>query len=255
MSKQVFFASDFHLGIQARLSSKEREKNIVAWMTSIQDRVSELYLVGDIFDYWFEYGSAIPRGFSHFLGKLAEYRSADIPVYFFKGNHDMWMFNYFQDEYDIPVYRDPIIKTIQGKKVFIAHGDGLGPGDHGYKFIKKVFSNKMCQWAYARLHPNFGIRLMQKMSGSSRDDSEEIFHGRDKEMLIQYAEHKLKELSDIDYFVFGHRHLPLQVHLSNNHSMYYGLGDWTNYQSYGVMDQGSFDIQYFQTQDRTIVVS
>lgn len=255
MGKKVFFASDFHLGTDARLTSREREKQIVRWLTSIQDEAEALYLVGDIFDYWFEYKTVIPRGFSRFLGKIAEMKDAGIPVYFFTGNHDMWMFDYFKEEYDIPIYYEPIKIELQGRKLFIGHGDGLGPNDHGYKFIKKVFSNRLSQWAYARLHPNLGLWLMKKFSHKSResggDDAQ--FFGRDKERLIQYAERKL-EAEHQDYFIFGHRHLPLRVKLENGESTYFGLGDWTEYQSYGMLEDGKFSLQYFEMPDRTKIV-
>lgn len=255
MSKKVFFASDFHLGTDARLTSVEREKQIVRWLTSIQDEVTELYLVGDIFDYWFEYKSVVPKGFSRFLGKLAEMRDQGIPIYFFTGNHDMWMFDYFESEFGIPVFREAQIRDIQGKRLFIAHGDGLGPKDYGYKFIKKIFSNRFCQWIYARLHPNLGLWLMKKFSHASRDTGgdDSQFRGRDKEMLVQYSERKESE-SHHDYYIFGHRHLPLEVSLNENASKYIGLGDWIEYQSYGVLEDGVFTLEYYEKPNRTKIV-
>lgn len=252
MGKKIFFASDFHLGTDARLSSKERESNIVRWLTTIQDDAAEIYLVGDIFDYWFEYKTAIPRGFSSFLAKLSELRALNIPIYFFTGNHDMWMFDYFESEYGIPIYRAPITKKLQGKRYLIGHGDGLGPKDHGYKLIKKVFSNKLCQWCYARLHPNFGLWVMKKFSHTSRDagGDDAIFYGREREMLVQYSESKYQE-DPLDAFIFGHRHLPLCVSIANGKSIYWNLGDWTEYQSYGVIEDGVFSLRYFEMPDRT----
>lgn len=255
MSKKIFFASDFHLGVEATLSSLDREKKIVEWLSSVQNQMEALYLVGDIFDYWFEYKSTIPKGFTRFLGKIAELRDADIPIYFFTGNHDMWMFDYFQEEFGIPVYYKPIQRQLHGKNFFIGHGDGLGPNDTGYKIIKKILSNRFCQWAYARLHPNLGIWLMKKFSHKSRDAGGDntIFHGRSKEMLVQYAERKL-ESHPVDYFVFGHRHLPLNVKLSNGKSFYFGLGDWTHYQSYGVLDKGIFSLEYYERPNMTQII-
>lgn len=255
VSKKTIFASDFHLGAEATLSSVDREKKVVEWLTKLQDDMESLYLVGDIFDFWFEYKSCIPKGFTRFLGKIAELRDADIPIYFFTGNHDMWMFDYFESEFGIPVYHKPIQKEIHGKKLFIGHGDGLGPNDYGYKFIKKVLSNPFCQWAYARLHPNFGLWLMKKFSHKSRDAGGDnaIFQGRDKEMLVQYSERKLETL-EVDYFVFGHRHLPLKVRLSNKSSIYYGIGDWTHYQSFGVLQDGEFSLQYYERPDLTQII-
>lgn len=255
VGKKVFFASDFHLGTDARLTSIEREKQIVRWLSTIQDQAAELYLVGDIFDYWFEYKSVVPKGYSRFFGKLAEMRDQGILIYFFTGNHDMWMFDYFKSEFDIPVFREAQIRDIQGKRLFIAHGDGLGPGDHGYKFIKKVFSNRLCQWAYARLHPNFGLWLMKKFSHTSRDagGDDSQFHGRIKERLVQFAEQKEAE-SHHDYYIFGHRHLPLNVSIKNGTSTYIGLGDWIEYQSFGVLEDGVFSLEYFEMPNRTKIV-
>src|SRR5574338_486317 len=138
--KKVFFASDFHLGTQGATSSQVRERLIVQWLESILPEMDALYLVGDVWDYWFEYGKVIPKGSTRLLGTLAKIRDANIPVYYFTGNHDMWMFSYLQDELDIPILRKPVIHEINGKKFYIGHGDGLGPGDYGYKFIKKVFA-------------------------------------------------------------------------------------------------------------------
>ena len=235
----------------AGTTSLEREKRIVRWLEEIRSDAAEIYLVGDIFDYWFEYGKVVPKGFIRFIGKLAELRDQGIPIYFFTGNHDMWMFSYFQEELGIPIYRAPIIREIQGKKILIGHGDGLGPGDHGYKFIKKVFSNKVCQWLFGRLHPNFGISLMRYLSGKSRavGGDAEHFLGPEKEWLVQYCEEKLKS-EHIDYFVFGHRHLPIEYTLSNGTSQYINLGDWTEYYSYAELEKGQLYLSFYESERR-----
>ena len=235
--KKTYFVSDFHLGVDAKLTSREREQKIVTWISSIQDEMAALYLVGDVFDHWFEYGTVIPKGFSRILGKLAELRDQNIPVYFFTGNHDMWMFNYLKDEMNIPIYRSPREITVGGKRILVGHGDGLGPGDLKYKFIKSIFSNKFCQWAFARLHPNFGIWLMKKYSRISRNSKSDdnIFLGPENEWLVSFCEEKLKE-NHYDYFVFGHRHLPIFYALSNQKSTYINLGDWLYYESFLVID-------------------
>ena len=186
--KKTYFVSDFHLGVDARLSSLEREKQICRWLDMVSLDAEAIYLVGDVFDYWFEYKTVIPKGFSRILGKLAELRDKNIPIYFFTGNHDMWMFRYFEEELGIPIYRKPIVRDIHGKTFLIGHGDGLGPGDHGYKFIKKVFAHPVNQWLFARLHPNFALPLMRFFSGKSRDAQdpavENRFRGSEKEYLI-----------------------------------------------------------------------
>ncbi len=249
MQKKVYFASDFHLGIDARLTSREREKQIVRWLESIKADAAAIYLVGDVFDFWFEYATVVPKGYIRLLGKLAEIRDAGIPIYFFTGNHDMWMFNYFEEELDIPTYREPIEREILGKTFYIGHGDGLGPGDRGYKLIKRIFSNPLCQWLFARLHPNFGIHLANFWSGKSRGASkgENRFLGAEKEWLIAYANSRLDQ-QHADFFIFGHRHLPIDYMLNNRKSRYINLGDWINYNSYAVFDGENLEIKFFENE-------
>ncbi|HLF63020.1 MAG TPA: UDP-2,3-diacylglucosamine diphosphatase, partial [Saprospiraceae bacterium] len=213
-----------------------REQAIVRWLDLSAKDADAIYLLGDTFDYWFEYGEVIPRGFVRILGKLAELRDRGIPIYAFTGNHDMWMFGYFEKELGIPVYREPVLRTIDGKTFMIGHGDGLGPGDHGYKFIKRIFRSKLCQWLFARIHPNTGIRLMKYFSGTSRTlTSIPDFLGEEKEWLIQYCNHKLKA-QHIDYFIFGHRHIPIDHLLNNGKSRYLNCGDWLTHYSYAAWD-------------------
>lgn len=235
--KKIYFASDFHLGVPVGKSSFEREKRIIDWLNHIRKDAFEIYLVGDIFDFWFEYKHAIPKGFVRIQGKIAELVDSGIPVYFFTGNHDMWMFDYFEKELGVKIYREPIYSVYNEKKFVIGHGDGLGPGDRGYKFIKKVFAARWSQWLFARLHPNFGIALANYFSRKSRistGDSDSQFLGEDKEWLIQYC----KEQEDIqpqDYYIFGHRHLPMTIPI-NERATYINLGEWINYNTYAVFD-------------------
>ena len=247
--QKIYFASDFHLGLHARLSSRERELQIVRWLNMVSADAKELYLVGDVFDYWFEYKKAVPKGFVRLLGKLGELRDAGLPIYFFTGNHDMWMFKYMEEEFGIPIYRKPIIREFNGKRFFIGHGDGLGPGDYGYKFIKAVFSNPICQWLYERLHPNFGLWLMQVSAGSSRKANPAIpkFLGPEKERLIQFCNACL-DTEKIDYFVFGHRHLPIDFTLKNGKSRYVNLGDWLFYNSYAVWDGNELSLSFYENE-------
>lgn len=254
--KKTYFASDFHLGINSRLTSLEREKTICRWLESIQHDAEAIYLVGDVFDYWFEYKTVIPKGYSRLFGKLSELTDAGILIYFFTGNHDMWMFRYFEEEMGIPIYREPIIREIHGKTFFIGHGDGLGPGDYGYKFIKKVFGNPICQWLFARLHPNFALQLMLFFSTKSRDAqadniSEVQFMGEDKEWLAVFANQKIQE-APIDYFIFGHRHLVIDWKLKNGKSRYINLGEWLYSNSYAVFDGQNISLQTFENHDVTI---
>ena len=243
---KIYFASDFHLGVPDYKSTREREKRLVAWLDQIKDDAAEIFLVGDIFDFWFEYGTVVPKGNVRLLGKLAEIRDSGISVYFFIGNHDMWMFEYFEKELDIPIYKKPIQRVFEGKKFYIGHGDGLGPGDHGYKFIKSVFANKICQWLFKWIHPDVGIKIASFWSFRSRYsdiDSHKQFEDPNEEMLVQYANDVLAK-EHFDYFVFGHRHLAIDHNL-NDKSKYINLGDWLQYNSYAVFDGDELQLKFF----------
>lgn len=247
MSQKIYFASDFHLGIDARTSSAERERQVVRWLDTVARDAAELFLVGDLFDFWFEYKRVVPKGYVRLLGKLAELTDSGIPVHFFTGNHDMWIFSYFEEELGIPTYRAPIRRSWNGKRFLIGHGDGLGPGDHGYKFIKKVFANPACQWLFERLHPNFGIWLADFFSGRSRSLNAEPpdFLGPEREWLIRYANEVL-EREAVDYFIFGHRHIPIDYTLRNGRSRYINLGEWMNFNSYAVFDGHDVELHFFE---------
>ena len=254
MSK-IFFASDFHLGINARLSSRERERQIVRWLNSIETDAERLYLVGDLFDFWFEYKSVIPKGFVRIFGKLAELIDGGLPIHIFTGNHDMWMGDYIRDELGVSVLRNPILVEHSGKKFMIGHGDGLGPGDYGYKFIKKIFASPISQWAFARLHPNFAFWMANYWSGKSRHGAQvkDRWLGKEKEWLVQFAQHRLLK-EPIDYFVFGHRHLPIICTLNDQKSRYINLGDWLNYNSYATFDGRELSLEFFENQDAKAIV-
>lgn len=246
-SKKIFFASDFHLGAPNEEKSAEREKRIVRWLDSIKDEASEIYLLGDVFDFWFEYKRAIPKGFVRLQGKLAELSDSGIKIHWFIGNHDMWIFDYIPKELGVELHRKEITREYNGKKFMIGHGDGLGPGDRGYKFIKAVFRNKVCQWLFARLHPNFGIGIANYFSRKSRastGQSDATFYGEEKEMLIQFCKSTL-EKEHFDFFIFGHRHLVIEHQLGEN-AWYFNLGDWIQYNTYGVFDGEKFEILTFE---------
>ncbi len=251
--KKIYFASDFHLGIDARLSSRAREAQLVRWLEQIREDAAEIFLVGDLFDFWFEYKHAVPRGYVRFLGKLAELRDAGIPIHVFIGNHDMWMFDYFETELGIPVFTEPIVRDFGGRLFFIGHGDGLGPGDYGYKFLKRIFRNPFCQWAFARLHPNFGIGLALFFSGRSRtvNPSSTIFLGPEKEWLVAYANRKLDHIP-ADFFIFGHRHLPIDFTLKNGTSRYINLGEWMHFNSYAVFDGTELRLEFFEQPEKKV---
>lgn len=236
MRDKIYFASDFHLGSYPRTQSDLREREIVKWLDHIKHDASELYLVGDIFDFWFEYSTVVPKGYIRFLGKLAELSDLGIKITLFKGNHDMWMFDYLKKEIGVHIIDNELVLNLDGKTCYIHHGDGLGPGDKKYKILKKIFRSSFCQWLFARLHPNLGIGIAQKWSKHSRisNHNEEKFLGEDKEWLIQYAKEILKD-KHYDYFVFGHRHFPYEIELGAD-SKIINLGEWINYHTYAVWD-------------------
>jgi len=235
--KKIYFLSDFHLGAPDHNSSLVREKKVVAFLEHIRHSASAIFIVGDIFDFWYEYKKVVPKGYTRLLGKLAEITDSGVPVYVFVGNHDMWMSGYFEQELNIPVYHQPQTFEWNGKKFLIGHGDGLGPGDHGYKFIKKIFRNPLCQWLFGQLHPTWGIGLANYFSRKSREktgSSDEVFLGEENEWLVIYCKEVLQQVQ-YDYFVFGHRHLPLNIALPRN-SRYINLGDWIRNFTYASFD-------------------
>jgi len=245
--KKIYFSSDNHLGAPTAEESKPREQKFLRWLKEIEKDAAAIFLLGDLFDFWFEYKYVVPKGYVRVLGKLAEIRDRGIPVYFFVGNHDLWMRDYFEKELNIPVFHHPQVFTFNQKKFLIGHGDGLGPGDKGYKRMKKVFTNPFSKWLYRWLHPDLGIPLGQYMSVSNKAISGEEdveFLGPENEWLVQYAERKL-ESEHFDYFIFGHRHLPMEIKLKKD-STYFNLGDWIDYYTYGVFQKNNFSLEVFE---------
>lgn len=244
--KKVYFASDFHLGIPDRENSLDREKRLCRWMDSIRGDAALLYLVGDLFDVWFEYKNVIPKGHTRFLGKLAELRDDGLSIEAFTGNHDLWMHGYFEEELGIPVHHAPIRRTFNDRKFFIGHGDGLGPGDQGYKMLKKILNSATLQWLYRRIHPDTGIGLAgwaSRLGPKHNEHIKEEFLGPEKEFLVQFCTAFLKQEA-MDYFVFGHRHLPLDFPLPEG-ARYINLGDWIRYDSYAVFDGQELSLKFF----------
>lgn len=245
---KIYFASDFHLGVANYELSRQREARIVRWLDKIKEDAAELYLVGDVFDFWFEYKRAVPRGCIRFLGKLAELSDAGVRITMFKGNHDMWMFGYLTQEIGVKIISDELVMERGGKTFYLHHGDGLGPGDARYKLLKKIFRSRVCQWLFARIHPNLGIGIALAWSGHSRiaGMKKETFLGEQQEWLVSYSKEILKKQA-IDYFVFGHRHLPLDISLPGN-SRYVNLGEWLHYNSYAVFDGENLQLKYFENE-------
>jgi len=241
-NKKAYFVTDVHLGVPDYASSRLREKELVDWLDNIKAEASDLFLMGDIFDFWFEYKTVVPRGYIRLLGKLAEMSDSGVRLHWFTGNHDMWMFDYLPKELNLRLYKKPHVFEINGKKLFMGHGDGLGPGDHKYKFLKKCFASPVLQFFFSLIHPGISHGIAHAWSVSSRKhnvDKDAVFHG-EKEALFVFAKEYLKQNNDIEYFVFGHRHHLVNEVIGDNSRIIY-LGDWLKHRNYG-----SFDGEHFR---------
>lgn len=245
--KKVYFSSDNHLGAPTFEASLPREKKFVAWLDEVKKDAAAIFLLGDLFDFWFEYKTVVPKGFTRTLGKLAEISDSGIPIYFFVGNHDLWMRDYFKTELNIQVFYKPQNFTFNNKTFLIGHGDGLGPGDKGYKRMKKLFTNPFSKWLFGWLHPDIGVKLAQYMSVKNKlisGDDDAKFLGKDQEWLVQYCKRKESQ-EHRDYYVFGHRHLPLDINVSER-SKYINLGDWIQYYTYGEFNGETLELKTYK---------
>ena len=241
---KIYFASDFHLTVPNIEESHQREKRIINWLTEIEQDAKAIYLLGDIFDFWFEYKKVVPKGCVRLLGKLAALTDNGMRIHLFVGNHDLWMKDYLEKEVGMTIHHKSTILEEQGQKIFIGHGDGLGKGDYYYKFIRKIFTSKICQWLFQRLHPDFSIRLAKYWS--EKNASKKIntsFEGASKEILVRYCNEQQKKIR-VDYYIFGHRHLPLSIPLDKN-SVYINTGDWINHFGYAVFDGEKLYLEKF----------
>ena len=247
---KTYFVSDAHLGSWAFKDTRANEVKLVRWMDSIQSDCEALYLMGDIIDFWFEYKTVVPRGFTRFFGKVAEFTDRGIPVHWFSGNHDIWLFDYMQKELNVTVHYKPIETVLHGKKFFLAHGDGLGDPSFGFKFLQRVFHSKINQTLFGMLHPNMALKFglqWAKNSRLKRGSEPERYLGEDKEFLVQFVkEHsKIGGENAPDYYVFGHRHILLDLMISSK-SRIIVLGDWVELFSYGVFDGTDFSLELFE---------
>lgn len=248
---KIYFASDFHLGIPDYESSLKREKKLIAWLEMASKDATEIFLMGDVFDFWFEYKTVIPKGYVRLLGKIAEITDSGIPVHLFRGNHDVWAFDYLEKEVGMQLHREAVIRNFDGKQFYLVHGDGMGPGDNGYKFLKKVFEFKPNQFLFRWLHPDIGARMglyfshKSRLANISKEGKRDSSFGPEKEMLYQYASKMSAQLPDVDYFIFGHRHIPMQLAVGKKAEMII-LGDWINYFSYGVFENGKMKLEYWK---------
>ena len=246
-NKKVYFSSDQHFGAPSYESSKKREEIFLNWLNFIEKDAGALFLLGDLFDFWFEYSKVVPKGFVRILGKLANISDKGIPIYFFVGNHDLWMNDYFTKELNIKVFISPQEFTINKKSFLIGHGDGIGPGDYGYKRMKKIFTNPIMKIFFRWIHPDLGVKLAQYLSINNKlisGNDDRKYNGPENEIIFQYVIKKNKEKFR-DFYVFGHRHLPLEIPL--NESRYINLGDWITHFTYAEFSDKNFSIKKWKS--------
>ena len=244
--KSIYFSSDNHLGAPNSSESIIREKLFVSWLEIIKKDAQVIFLLGDLFDFWFEYYNSVPKGFTRVLGKLAELSDSGIKIYFFVGNHDYWTRDYFTKEIGMEVIKKPTEFKINNKLFFIGHGDGLGPGDFKYKFLKRIFRNPLFIFLFRINYPWFGIPLGKFLSRKNKilSGNNIKFTSKENEMLYHFSMKQLKS-KHYDFFIFGHRHLPLKIELDNN-SYYYNTGDWINHYSFLHFKDDSLELKYFK---------
>jgi len=245
--KKIYFASDAHLGFPNLKEGREREMIFVSWLDSIKDDVGELFLLGDIFDFWFEYKRVVPRGYTRTIGRLADFTDRGIKVHFFTGNHDLWIRDYLTTEAGIILHREPFVTEFSGKTFYLAHGDGLGKGDRGYKVLKWIFTNRVLHWLFSRLHPNFALWLAHAWSNKSRYAKGVVADYLDEEndILLNFAKEIEKEQHH-DYYIFGHRHRPVDMTICNNRARFINLGDWLTLFSYGIFDGKELYLKFYE---------
>ncbi len=246
-NKKIYFVSDSHLGVPTVEKSRVREGLLVSWLEEASKDAHAIFFLGDIFDFWFEYRTVVPKGFVRLLGKIASLADQGIAIHYFTGNHDMWVFDYFEKELGVIMHREPFKTQLMGKIFYLGHGDGLGQGDRGYKFLKAFFGCRLCQKLFSFLHPGFGIRLAGFFSRRSRvanNSNPEVFNGKEKEILYHYCQQVLKK-ENVDYFVFGHRHLPLNLEVAPR-VLYVNTGDWVKYFSYAVFDGIKLELKTYK---------
>ena len=245
MSNKVYFASDLHLGAPSPAESRIRERKFVEWLDRASADATEIHLLGDIFDFWFEYKNSIPKGGTRVLGAISKLTDSGIPVHFHVGNHDLWTFGYLEEELGVVVHHEPLKIQWDGLNYLIAHGDGLGPGNYTYKWIKKIYRNRICRWLFKLIHPDLGIAIARNLSKNSRESGGRNggdYNSPEEEVLYNYCSEYLKTDPSIDCFIMGHRHIPLDLGLprpnSTNSSRYVNIGDWIDHFSWTCIENG-----------------
>lgn len=252
---KIYFASDAHLGARFHRDPRAVEKRLVRWLDSIQHEARAIWFLGDMFDYWYEYKYVVPKGHTRFLGKLAELADSGVEVHIFIGNHDIWMFDYLPSEIGAIVHREPLTVDLLGKRFFLAHGDEVDHRSRTFRVIRAVFRNRFCQWLYSGIHPRWtfgfalGWSLSSRKSGLKKQEeaAQPDYKGENGEYLIAFAKEHLKAHPDINFFIFGHRHILLDLMLSRT-SRILIAGDWMQYFSYVEWDGETLRLEQFETE-------
>ncbi|MBN1925805.1 MAG: UDP-2,3-diacylglucosamine diphosphatase [Prolixibacteraceae bacterium] len=251
-NKITYFVSDVHLGSPALKNNSEREKLFVSWLNDAAKDAREIYLLGDIFDFWYEYKKVVPRGFVRTLGKIAEITDSGIPVHFFTGNHDVWVYDYLPSETGVTLHRGPLVKSINGKTFYLAHGDGLDPKEKGYLMLKRLFTSKTAQFFFSQLHPNIALwfgHQWAKQSRIAKGTEAETTNDIEKEANVLFAQNYIKN-KKVDYFIFGHRHILVNKEIDLNCQLFF-LGEWLNYYSYAVFDGDKVELKIYSQKNLT----
>lgn len=246
MRNKVYFLADAHLGSKSHADSIETERKLCRWLDSVRDDAAVIFLMGDIFDYWYEYRYVVPKGFTRLLGKLGEMTDAGIEIHFFAGNHDLWLSDYLSRECGLILHLEPYITEMGGRKFFLAHGDGLGDDSRSFHFLRKVFHSKFLRTCFSAIHPRWTIPLAHAWSNSSRDSRGVVpYMGEEREHLVRFAREKLVEMPDINYFIFGHRHVLLDLPIAAR-SRVIILGDWITLFSYAEFDGEDLQLKQYK---------
>ena len=237
--KNIYFLSDAHLGSRALQHTRQQERRLVRFLDEIKPKAEAVYLLGDMFDFWFEYGTVVPKGYTRFLGKISELTDSGVEVHFFTGNHDIWAWEYLVEECGVVLHREPMTLSIADQTFYIGHGDGLGDRDLKFRFIRTIFHNRLCQRMFRWVHPDLGVAFGLRWAKHSRlthgEGGEPPYMGEDREPLVLFAKEYLHSHPDVNYFLFGHRHIELDLMLTHQCRLLI-LGDWISQFTYAVFD-------------------
>ncbi|MBQ3957661.1 MAG: UDP-2,3-diacylglucosamine diphosphatase [Bacteroidaceae bacterium] len=248
--KEIYFITDAHLGSRGVPNNRQQEQRLVRFLDSIKERASAVYMLGDMFDFWYEYKMVVPRGFTRFLGKVSELTDRGVEVHFFTGNHDIWCGDYLQTECGVILHREPLCTDLFGKRFYIAHGDGMGDPSRTFRLLRAIFHSRVCQTLFSSLHPRWGVDFGLAWAKRSRlkhgrEGGDPPYLGENREHLVRYAKAYLQQHPDINFFIFGHRHIELDLMLSHSTRLMI-LGDWITQWTYAVFDGETMRMENFE---------